>query len=94
MADFDQETIANDDIADLNDFNEVLDFHQALFLDENGVTYFFYYLIEFYGPLIFNDGEQEEEKDLMSDEELESFMTEDDNFRQCFNYNEMCVREE
>lgn len=94
MSVFDQDTIAIDDVADLNDFEEEVEFNQPLFTDENGAIYFYLYFIEFYGFLILDPDTEESEELLMSDGEVESFMEEEDDFRRCYNYNEECQRED
>lgn len=94
MAEFDQVTLAIDNVADLGDFDEQIDFNQEIFVDENGVAYVFLYFIEFYGQLTFDSDLEEFEELFMSDEELDAFMEEDEDFRHCHFYNDMCEREQ
>lgn len=89
MSEFYQDTIAADDVVNLDDFEEI----KELFVDENGVIYYYiFYFIEFYGPI--PDIQEREEEEFMSMEELNSFEEEDEDFKNCFYYYEISLHEE
>lgn len=98
MVEFDLETLAVDDVADSDDFADMNiedDVAGVLFIDENGASYYFKYFWEFHS-LANNEilYVVDEPEIFMSQEELDSFVEEDNEFKYCYYYNEHCWREE